>query len=212
MEVIKAIKQEILSSKNNIELIENENHSDDLISLLQITERSTLGSIIKYTNGILIKDKFLRIFGSEESEWTDTIKKWNNFPQQIKQEHLLSGCVIFGYDLIGGFFAINGGAFGENLGKVFYFAPDTLNWENLNMGHSEFISWCINGNVDKFYESFIWSNAQDLINNTKIGQGISIYPFLWSKEGKDINATSKKIVPLKELWDINMEMKEKYNV
>ena len=114
--------------------------------------------------------------------------------------------------MVGGFFAINGGYFGQELGKVYYFAPDTLEWENLNMGYSDFISWCISGNVDKFYESFIWKNSEEIILNTKRGQGISFYPVLWSKEGKEINKTRKKIVPLKELWALNLEMKEKINV
>lgn len=60
------------------------------------------------------------------------------------------------------------------------------------MGYSDFISWCISGNVDKFYESFIWKNSEEIILNTKRGQGISFYPVLWSKEGKEINKTRKK--------------------
>ena len=198
-----------MDSKNNIEVIDNPNPSDELLNILQISERSTLGTIIKYTNGILIKNKFLRLFGSEESEWTDSINNWNNFPGQDQKAHIPSGCIIFGYDLLGGFFAINGGAFGQELGKVFYFAPDTLNWENLEMGHSDFIAWSISGNVDKFYESFMWSEAQEMINKTKKGQGISVYPFLWSIEGKDIKNNNKTIVPLKEIWELSIEMKEK---
>ena len=211
MQLLNELKKNINNSNNSIILIDNPNPTDELLDILKITDRSTLGTRIKYTNGILIKNKFIRLFGSEESEWTDSIKKWNNFPEQEKKAHIPSACVIFGYDLLGGFFAINGGAFGQELGKVFYFAPDTLNWENLDMGHSDFISWCISGNVDKFYESFMWVNSQEMINRTKKAQGISIYPFLWSIEGKDMNNNSKKIVPLKEIWDINQEMKEKIN-
>ncbi|MBK7983408.1 MAG: DUF2625 family protein [Candidatus Competibacteraceae bacterium] len=212
MSLIEDLITQIETSKNNIEIIKNDCPDNILLNILQITDRSTLGTIIKFTNGILIKEKFLRLFGGNDSEWTDSIKKWNNIPGQENIDNIPSGCLFIGFDVVGGFFAINGGYFGQELGKVYYFAPDTLEWENLNMGYSDFISWCISGNVDKFYESFIWKNSEEIILNTKRGQGISFYPVLWSKEGKEINKTRKKIVPLKELWALNLEMKEKINV
>ena len=212
MSLIEDLITQIETSKNNIEIIKNDCPDNILLNILQITDRSTLGTIIKFTDGILIKEKFLRLFGGNDSEWTDSIKKWNNIPGQENIDNIPSGCLFIGFDVVGGFFAINGGYFGQELGKVYYFAPDTLEWENLNMGYSDFISWCISGNVDKFYESFIWKNSEEIILNTKRGQGISLYPVLWSKEGKEINKTRKKIVPLKELWALNLEMKEKINV
>ncbi|MBK7540968.1 MAG: DUF2625 family protein [Candidatus Competibacter sp.] len=212
MSLIEDLITQIETSKNNIEIIKNDCPDNILLNILQITDRSTLGTIIKFTDGILIKEKFLRLFGGNDSEWTDSIKKWNNIPGQENIDNIPSGCLFIGFDVVGGFFAINGGYFGQELGKVYYFAPDTLEWENLNMGYSDFISWCISGNVDKFYESFIWKNSEEIILNTKRGQGISFYPVLWSKEGKEINKTRKKIVPLKELWALNLEMKEKINV
>jgi len=92
------------------------------------------------------------------------------------------------------------------------FAPDNLLWENLNIGHSQFVDWCIDGDVDKFYESFAWNESEEIIKNVKRGNCISFYPFLWSVEGKDISKTKKKIVPLKEIWNSNMEMSQQMNV
>ncbi|MBK8898046.1 MAG: DUF2625 family protein [Candidatus Competibacteraceae bacterium] len=161
MSLIEDLITQIETSKNNIEIIKNDCPDNILLNILQITDRSTLGTIIKFTNGILIKEKFLRLFGGNDSEWTDSIKKWNNIPGQENIDNIPSGCLFIGFDVVGGFFAINGGYFGQELGKVYYFAPDTLEWENLNMGYSDFISWCISGNVDKFYESFIWKNSED---------------------------------------------------
>jgi hypothetical protein len=212
MELIEKIKQQIEASKNAVELIQCHNPSNELLSILKITEHSILGTILKYTNGILIKNKFLRLLGAEDSEWTDSIRKWNNLPGSPIIENIPTDCIIFGYDILGGFFAINGGYFGNDLGNIFYFAPDMLDWENLSIGHSQFITWCISGDVDKFYEAFIWDNAEEMINKTKSGQGISIYPFLCSNEGKQIDSCSKKIVPLKELWDLNLEMKRKLGI
>jgi len=36
----------------------------------------------------------------------------------------------------GGFFAVNGGAFGGKAGNVFYYAPDSGEWEDTQLGYS----------------------------------------------------------------------------
>ena len=212
MNLIDEIISKIKKSRNAVELIINPNPTDEILNLIGITENSTLGTLLKYTNGILVKNKILRLFGSGSSDWTDSIKDWNNFPNKIVFDDIPSGCLLIGYDLYGGFFAINGGFFGKDLRNVFYFAPDSMQWENLNIGHSQFIEWCINGEVGKFYASFANDDLEDLVNKTKMGQCISFYPFLWSNEGKDISRTTKRVVPLREIWGYNMETSEKLNV
>ena len=55
-------------------------------------------------------------------------------------------------DAMGGFFALNGGAFGNyDLGKIFYLSPDNLVWEPLEIGYSDFIYWTFTGDIDLFY-------------------------------------------------------------
>jgi hypothetical protein len=212
MTIIEELIRDAKSSKNAVELFLNPHPNNDLIGPIGLTEKSTLGNILKYTNGMTVDDRFLRIFGAEDSEWTDSIKRWNNFPGQARRDELPDGCIVIGYDVLGGFFAINGGAFGDDLGKVFYFGPDSLVWENLNMGHTQFIGWCLSGNVRDFYRGFRWDHDQLMIDETKKGQGISSYPFLWSQEGKDLNTTSKKIVALREIWGVNLETKKQLGI
>ncbi|WP_211344408.1 DUF2625 family protein [Paenibacillus lentus] len=36
---------------------------------------------------------------------------------------------------------MNGGAFEGRLGEIFYLAPDTLEWESLDMQYSDFLNW-----------------------------------------------------------------------
>jgi len=47
-------------------------------------------------------------------------------------ERNLLSCLI-GDDSAGGFFAINGGALGNDPGKVYYLSPDNLKWEPMEM-------------------------------------------------------------------------------
>lgn len=114
-------------------------------------------------------------------------------------------------DVIGGIFAINQGKYCEDIGKVWYLAPDTLEWESLSFEYSEFIAWLAQGNINEFYQSMRWENWRDLATNVEIDQGILIYPFLWSDEIVIQNAT-KKIVPFYELISINMEYISKLGI
>jgi len=118
MKLIDEIIEKINTSKNNLEIILVSNPSDEILDTIGLTEKSTLGTLLKYTNGVLVKNKLLRLFGSGDSEWTDSIKEWNNFPQEKQIDNIPNGCLIIGYDILGGFFAINGGYFGKDLGKV----------------------------------------------------------------------------------------------
>ena len=49
--------------------------------------------------------------------------------------------IIIAIDLVGGLFALNIGGFEDDIGMVWYFAPDTLSWESLGFNYSEFIAW-----------------------------------------------------------------------
>ena len=53
--------------------------------------------------------------------------------------------LLIGDDVVGGFFAINGGGLGEEVGKAHYFAPDSLSWESLGVGYTDFLLWCFSG-------------------------------------------------------------------
>ncbi len=112
-------------------------------------------------------------------------------------------------DAIGGFFAINGGAFGtEDAGKTFYFSPDNLEWESLGIGYSEFLTFCFSGDLTKFYEGLRWNGWQAEIKNIDGNKGMSFYPFLWTKEGKDLSKVSRRAVPIEELWTLYNEQKK----
>lgn len=77
---------------------------------------------------------------------------------------------------------MNMGAINDEIGVIYYFAPDTLEWESIEMNYSEFLQWCVLGNISKFYQSFKWNDWRQMAKEVKFNDGILIYPFLWSKE------------------------------
>ncbi|MFW2177421.1 MULTISPECIES: DUF2625 domain-containing protein [unclassified Moraxella] len=177
---------------NSIETLpKNPQQAEQTLLAMQVTTRSTLGAIIYETGGILINHGWLRILGSGSERLNRSLDTWN---QQTQSD----GFLLIADDVVGGYFAINGGALEGNLGDVFYFAPDTLAWESLNIGYSDFIYWVFCGAIDQFYANFYWKNWQQDIANLTTDEVFSFMPFLWTAESKSIENVSKKVVPILE--------------
>ena len=56
-------------------------------------------------------------------------------------------------DAAGGYFLLNAGELGDDLGKVYYFSPDNLQYEPLRKTYFEFLQFCFNGQLEDFYEN-----------------------------------------------------------
>lgn len=175
---------------------------------LQVSTKSALGAVAYKTGGILADNRWLRILGSGHEMFLRDIVSWNEI-EDSGSSAKLKGCLLIADDVLGGFFAINGGAFQGEMGNVFYFAPDTLEWEDLEMGYTDFIHWALVGDVAKFYESFRWNEWKNEVLNINCDQGILIYPFLWA-EGPELTNRARKAVPIDELWNINLINKKKF--
>lgn len=181
--------------------------ADKILERLQITKKSALGAIVYNTSGITI-GSWIRILGSGNDIDTRNIITWNNFDCNGVATKI-KGALIIADDIIGGIFALNAGKFNGEKGDVWYFAPDTLQWESLKMKYSEFISWTVNGNVDEFYISLRWNEWLKQAKTVGFNDAILVYPFLWS-DGVDIEKADKKIIPLEELLNINLECSKKF--
>ncbi|MFG6489964.1 DUF2625 family protein [Roseateles sp. BYS78W] len=110
-------------------------------------------------------------------------------------------------DVLGGLFAINGGALGNELGMVFYLAPDTLDWENLALGYSEFLAWALSRGLSEFYQHLRWPGWQDEVAKIAGDRALSVDPFLWA-EGPSIEERSRRAVPAEELYRLTMDMRQ----
>ena len=109
-------------------------------------------------------------------------------------------------DAAGGFYAINGGGLGKDLGKIYYLSPDDLEWNSLDIGYTDFILFCFNGDLNKFYKNIRWKNWPEEVSKLDGNRVYNFYPFLWTKEGRDVNKTSRKSVPVEEVYRLKMEI------
>lgn len=107
--------------------------------------------------------------------------------------------IIIGEDILGGLFSLKNG-------YVYYYAPDTNEWENLEVYYTQFLDWLLNKeeNVDQFYRDYRWSTWKQDCKNIKITNGISFYPLLQFKY--DIEKRSRKIIPIDELIRLNLNI------
>lgn len=165
---------------------------------LQVSTRSTLGAVVYETGGILINHGWLRILGSGHSDLPRSIPSWN-------QQCGMNQALLVADDVIGGFFAINGGMFLGSLGGIWYFAPDSLEWEDLEIGYTDFLHWAMTGDIHTFYSPFFWKDWEQDVSSLKGDEMLSIYPFLWSKEARELTmeGCSKKPVPALEIWKMS---------
>ncbi len=173
------------------------------IAKLNVSPDSVFGTIIANTGGIVV-DNWLSILGQLSYRYAGAA----DFADRMGLD--FGNMLVVAVDVVGGVFAINMGRFEEDAGLVWYFAPDTVNWEPLKFSYSEFIAWTAQGDLDGFYQAFRWSTwKKDVETIEPFNKGILIYPFLWSKEC-DVETASKKAVPLKEIISINMDFEKKF--
>jgi hypothetical protein len=113
--------------------------------------------------------------------------------------------LLIGYDVLGGFFAVDGGGLGFSPGHIAYFAPDTWKWESLKFGYSEFIVWSLSGKLAAFYGDYRWPGWEQETRALEGDCGYGIYPPLGFKGGP-IPERSRAAVPIAELWHFNQDL------
>jgi Protein of unknown function DUF2625 len=175
----------------------------------QVTTRSPMGAVIYETGGILIDNGWLRILGSGSTKLDRGIAEWNK-GKSFKEYGEAYSFTLIADDAIGGFFAINGGGLGKDLGKLYYFSPDNLKWEPMEIGYSDFLVWAFQTNLDEFYKGYRWKNWKDEVLKMKSNQAFSFYPYLWTKHD-GIEKLSRKAIPIEEIYSLHQDFAKQFN-
>lgn len=194
----------IAEAKNHVEILpppDNATREKALVNT-QVTTRSPLGAVIYESGGILVDHGWIRILGSGHQRLPRSLPDWN-FGRSFSESGQQPPFLLCADDVIGGFFAIDGGALGIAPGKVCYFAPDRLTWENTKLGYSEFLVWCFQGDVGKFYQSLRWTGWEKEIATLGGNEALDIYPFL-SALGPPISERSRRTAPLASIYKVQI--------
>ncbi|MGF6849945.1 hypothetical protein QFZ51_005180 [Chitinophaga sp. W3I9] len=198
----------IKSAKNKVEILPvDTSKAKDALYKTQVTTRSPMGAIIYMTGGLLIDDGWIRILGSGSSKINRTLPDWNK-GKSFKEFGESPSFLLIADDAIGGFYLLNGGGLGKDLGNVYYFSPDNLEYEQMDLTYTQFLDFCFNNDLDKFYEGSRWTNWRDEVSKLNGDKVFNFYPFLWTKEGKDINENSRRAISIEEQYDFNLDMRK----
>jgi hypothetical protein len=178
---------------------------------LQVTARSVLGALVLNSGGLIVDGGWIRVFGgglTRDDDGLPGLARVNSFPAVFDAAWHPAAGLIVGHDVLGGVFAVNGHdpAAAERPGapgQMTYFAPDTLRWEPLEMGHSAWVSWLLSGRLEKFYEALRWPGWREETAALRLSQGIAVYPFLWSREAQEnLPVTRRAAVPMREILGV----------
>ena len=173
---------------------------DERLVEMQVTTRSPMGAIVYETGGILVDDGWLRILGSGCERMTRSLPQWN---RDVLGDNR-SACLVAD-DVLGGFFALNGGAFGDDLGSLYYLPYDGINWQALEVGYSEFLAWCVTDKLNDFYGSDKFADWPERSGSITPDQCFSFYPFLWTEEGS-VEASACKPVAALEALNLKLDL------
>jgi Protein of unknown function DUF2625 len=164
----------------------------------QVTTRSPMGAIAHNAAGIFIDSGWLRVLGAgKHPRFQRSLPEWN--------EGRSNRFYLVADDVVGGFFAINSGLLGEDLGNVYFYAPDSLRWEPCGFGYSQFLVWAMSDKLHEFYDSLRWDDWGSEVRQLNGDQAISIYPFLWAK-GPPIKERHRRPVPVAEQYAMQLDL------
>jgi hypothetical protein len=164
----------------------------------QVTTRSPMGAIVYHSAGILLDGGWLRFLGAGgHPRFQRSLPAWN--------EGRSNGYYLIADDVLGGLFALNGGALGPDLYNVYYFAPDSLRWEACALGYSDFLVWAMSPNLAQFYESMRWDAWPSEVRPLTADQALGIYPFLFTK-GSPLQDRFRRPVPMAEQFELQFQI------
>lgn len=201
------VKEWISLAANKVEILPcDKSRAEVALVDTQVTTRSLMGAVIYETGGLLIEGGWIRVLGSGCEQMKRSLPDWNR-GKTFSEFGEPAPYLLVADDAAGGLFAINGGYLGADAGNMYYFAPDSLEWEAMEISYSQFLLFCFEGKLNDFYSNLRWTGWEEDLKNLNSDHAYQFIPFLWTKEGKDINEVSRKPLPIEEVYNLNMEMK-----
>ncbi|WP_103630486.1 DUF2625 family protein [Campylobacter concisus] len=174
------IEEWLKEAKNDYEILpRDESRAQSELLGLQVTTRSPMGALVYGCGGVVIDGGWLRVLGSGCEQMKRGIYSFN-LGKSFSQAGQMPSYLLVADDVLGGFFAVNGGAFGGKAGNVFYYAPDSGKWEDTQLGYSQFLYWALCGDISKFYELYCWDGWREDVRNFSLDKVMfALPPLLW---------------------------------
>ena len=187
MTIMNEILEKFDESPNDIKFLEFNKKITESIEIPQ-----EMKFILEHFSYIIVNG-YLKILGNDSENGF-------SYCNELFSKCYNSNRCLIAYDILGGIFAINI----EKLNSIEYFAPDTLEWEDLEIDYKEFLYWVMTNQLDTFYQELIVPDLLTLDLSLEKNEVVLTYPFIWSMEYTPSGAV-RKIVPFKELLEMNAD-------
>lgn len=203
------VSEWISTAKNAVEVLPADpKKGKDALYNTQVTSRSPLGAVVLMTGGILVDNGWIRILGSGSAKMTRSLPSWNKGKSYRDSIAEGVGYLLVADDAIGGFFIQNNGSLGDDRGKIYYLSPDNLEFEPMNITYAEFLLFCFNNDLDKFYKPYRWKGWENEVKNLSGDSTYNFFPPLFTKEGNDMKNVSRAIVPVQEQFIVTLSARK----
>lgn len=163
----------------------------------KVLDVSSITDFFRY----IIVNGCLKILGSDE-------KFGMNWANSIYNKDYNSDSLLVAYDIFGGLFIIKDYKAGNE--EMWYFGPDTMTWESLEVTYPDFIRWVCTDDFSLFYLDFPTKYLKYNPVQMEEDNVLLIYPYLWSKEYKQGNPIIN-VVPFRELFELNQDIYRQLN-
>lgn len=174
----------------------------DTLVRLQVTTRSMLGTIAYETGGVSVADGLVRLLGSGGSRSLGRTAEVAGCPLDGSYPDF----IIVADDVLGGLFALNGGRFGaDGQGEVFHLAADDTAWAPLGVGHTDFVAWCLTGDLAQLYGPLADLHEYKTSPRPAFDAVYSFYPFLWTQEAQN-GRPSVRVVSAEESLKLRLDL------
>jgi hypothetical protein len=194
---IELVREWVRAAKTPVEVLPPSERRDEVLLGVQVTTRSPLGAVAYETGGILINGGWLRFLGSGHPQLSRDLVGWN--------EARAHGFYLVADDAVGGFFALNGGAFGPDLHHAYYWPPDSLRWQALGLGYGDLLRWALSSRMPKYYASLRWPGWDADLVALSSDRCFGFVPFLWT-EGASAARSERRAIPVAEAFDLKLEI------
>lgn len=147
-----------------------------------VTTRSILGAIVFETGGVAIAGGLVRLWGSGPDR---SLLEANHHARAAAGQDL-ADILLIADDAFGGLFALNGGGLAPlGHGDVCHLPADATQWHSLDVGYSDFVAWCLGGDLALLYGSDSGTALSPKVAFPPFDLVSTAYPFPWTVEGQN---------------------------
>lgn len=170
------------------------------LEALQVTTRSPLGALAYHTGGVLVDHRWLRILGAGCDRLPRALDGWNGLESGTRR---FDQGMLVGDDVLGGFFA-----WFDEPRSIHYFGPDSLKWDDLQLGDTDWLASMLSDRLAPFYAALRWDGWERDVAALQPDEGMHVYPPLVMRMD---GPRSRRAVPFDELWHVHMQLGRELN-